>query len=71
MTAAYKCAYPTPLRVKQGEVVAAEPRDCEWPGWIWCRSEDGVEGWLPEEFLILDESAAQAELKRDVDASPS
>jgi len=66
---AYTCAYPNPLRVKEGEMVTAERRDCEWPGWIWCRSEAGVEGWLPEEFLTLNDQVGQAELKREVDAT--
>jgi hypothetical protein len=36
------------LTVKQGERVEALR---EVSGWLWCRNEAGVEGWLPEFVL--------------------
>jgi hypothetical protein len=48
---AYKSAYPNPLRLRPGDKVAVERRECEWPGWFWCTDGSGKSGWIPEAFV--------------------
>lgn len=47
----YTCAYPEPLVLTKGTSVFVTPRECEWPGWAWSRTEDNREGWIPQEYL--------------------
>ena len=40
------------LTVARGERLTVGRRDDEWPGWVWCDTEDGRPGgWLPERLL--------------------
>jgi uncharacterized protein YgiM (DUF1202 family) len=47
----YASAFPKPLVLAKGTKVTVTPRDSEWPGWAWSRTEDNQEGWIPETFL--------------------
>jgi hypothetical protein len=54
---AHKTSYQAPLELSAGAQVLCMERVSEWPGWIWCRSEEAsgsqgaLEGWIPEAFL--------------------
>jgi uncharacterized protein YgiM (DUF1202 family) len=63
----YESAYPDPLELKQGERVAVEARECEWPGWLWATDKSGRAGWIPETYLTV--SGPAGELLRDYDAT--
>lgn len=41
-------------------------RETDYVGWLWCRSEAGQEGWVPESWLSRDGDAFR--LIRDFDA---
>ena len=47
----HKPQYPDPIEVDAGEPVRVGNEDTEFPGWTWCRSSDGREGWVPAELL--------------------
>ncbi len=51
VTRPYTSAYPEPLVLAKGASVSVTPRECEWPGWAWSRTEDDREGWIPQEYL--------------------
>ena len=36
-----------PLIVNKGERVEGQEKKTEWEGWLWCRTADGVTGWIP------------------------
>jgi len=38
----YESPYTEPLTLPKGERLRWEPRECEWPGWIWCTTESGL-----------------------------
>jgi len=59
----YKRAYDTPLIAPTGSVLIIIRREADWPGWIWCAGEGGVEAWVPESWLTL--SGERAILKKD------
>jgi hypothetical protein len=40
------CGSPLMLTARPGEILEVLDRDDE-SGWIWCRSTDGREGWVP------------------------
>lgn len=63
----YEPAYPDPLILARGEEVNVEPRECEWPGWLWATDREGKSGWIPEAYA--DVTDATAELLRDYDAT--
>ena len=43
-----------PLTVSEGERLAYERKKCEWAGWIWCTSQSGRSGWVPEAWVFFD-----------------
>lgn len=47
----YQIQYSKPLDVAAGAKVIAGSEDDEFPGWRWCKSSDGHEGWVPMELL--------------------
>ena len=47
----YISAYPDPIRVRVGDKLTLFIREWEWPGWVWCQSESGKEGWVPLRYL--------------------
>jgi uncharacterized protein YgiM (DUF1202 family) len=63
----YRSEYPDPLKLTQGESVTLEPRECEWPGWLWATDREGKTGWIPEAYVSVTD--ATGELLRDYDAT--
>ena len=49
----YESAYPEALVVKRGERIRFERKPTEWPGWIWCITEDGKSAWVPESWVEI------------------
>jgi SH3-like domain-containing protein len=47
----------TELATRSGEILEVVERDDE-SGWLWCRSTDGHEGWVPNRTV---EAAARSE----------
>lgn len=43
--------YTQPLIVQAGEQLQVGRRDDEWLGWVWCETQAGVGGWMPERLL--------------------
>jgi hypothetical protein len=50
----HDAAYPEPIALRAGERVRYERRETEWKGWLWCTSDSGVTGWVPEAWLALE-----------------
>jgi len=50
----YKVQYGNPLSAAAGDKVTVGREDDEFPGWKWCKSSDGREGWVPIELLASD-----------------
>jgi SH3-like domain-containing protein len=47
----YKSQYPDPICFDAGVPVQVERGDGEFPGWFWCRTQTGKEGWVHHSFL--------------------
>lgn len=47
----YQSPYTAPLTMRKGQRLRWEPRECEWPGWIWCTTEGGESRWVPEHWV--------------------
>ncbi|MCW5258387.1 hypothetical protein D5038_19135 [Verminephrobacter aporrectodeae subsp. tuberculatae] len=60
MIANYEVAYPNPIKLVEGEKVVIEKWETnpEWKGWVFCVSESGVKGWVPETYLRVSGNAA-------------
>ncbi|MDF1540293.1 MAG: SH3 domain-containing protein [Candidatus Thorarchaeota archaeon] len=43
--------FPVPLIMTKDDIVEGEKRETEWEGWLWCKNEVGVSGWVPESYL--------------------
>jgi len=63
----YKTPFPDPLRLQKGDVVQIEEKESEWPGWIWCISKEGKQGWVPYNYLEIQ--GATAKLAQNYDAT--
>jgi SH3-like domain-containing protein len=47
----YIAQYPDAIRFAAGERVQVGRDDPEFPGWFWCGSQAGGEGWVHQSFL--------------------
>ena len=47
----YTVQYPDPIHVPSGAAVTVFHRDERFTHWLWCRAEDGRQGWVPERIL--------------------
>jgi uncharacterized protein YgiM (DUF1202 family) len=58
----YETRYPDPLTMNAGdELKILKRRDDEWPGWVFCESLSGKQGWVPENNLKMDGDGAVAQ----------
>ncbi len=64
----YDVVYPNAIRVLRGTrlLILREETNPAWEGWLWCRAEDGQEGWISKEYMDIEGSAAT--MNRDYDA---
>jgi len=51
------------IELKNGDCVTVERRKTQWAGWLWCTTEDGRTGWVPESWV--DVSGSQGIMKQD------
>ncbi|MFH1686675.1 MAG: SH3 domain-containing protein [bacterium] len=65
---AYRTPYPKGFRISQNTTVTLTDRECEYPGWIWCRVIGNHAGWIPESYL-QSTTDDQAILIRDYDST--
>lgn len=47
---------PNPLIASAGDRLSFERRPTQWAGWLWCVNSDGVSGWVPESWVVIDGS---------------
>jgi len=64
----YKASTSDPIRIEEGDLLEVEFRETYWKGWIWCRSIEGKEGWIPKNYIQIDEKKFRAIALRDYDA---
>jgi uncharacterized protein YgiM (DUF1202 family) len=65
--ASHQAPYPDPIRVSTGEVVRInDDKKTDIAGWIWCTSNDGKSGWVPETYL--NRQGKSTSLRCDYDA---
>ena len=62
----HDAAYPDPITLRAGDRVCYERRESQWEGWLWCTSDSGAAGWVPESWLTLADASAVA--RRDYSA---
>jgi len=56
-----------PIIAEKGSIFSWKSKPTIWDGWLWCTSEDGSAGWIPESWL--KKQGKKAVLKRDYDAT--
>jgi uncharacterized protein YgiM (DUF1202 family) len=62
VVSAYEAQYPEPLIMNAGdELKMVKRRDDEWPGWVFCESQNGKQGWVPENTIKIDGDGAVAQ----------
>ena len=64
----YAIRYPDPIKVSAGAAVTVGRRDEQFTHWLWCRAEDGREGWVPER-LLSSTNPGRAHLKEAYEAT--
>ena len=50
----YRSEFPDPLFLNKGERVSVERKKTDWDGGLWCLTERGKKGWVPEIYVGLD-----------------
>src|SRR5882672_7254327 len=62
VVAVYETQYPDPLTMNVGDKLKiVKSRDDEWPGWVLCESQNGKQGWVPENIVKIDGIGAVAQ----------
>ncbi len=57
----HRSDFPTPIKFKAGDRLAScVERKTEWEGWRFCRTIDDIEGWVPREYLSVNDSIWRA-----------
>ena len=41
-----------PFQAKKGEIVSGKEKPTQWEGWLYCKSNSGIYGWVPKSFVI-------------------
>ena len=59
--------FPNPLKLLKGERLSIGDKKTAFKGWIWCTTESGNSGWVPENFLKRNKS--QGIMNVDYDAT--
>lgn len=44
-----------PLVLEEGDKVKVGHHDTEWTSYRWCTGEDGTTGWVPLDYLVIDD----------------
>ncbi|MFX1375161.1 MAG: SH3 domain-containing protein [Promethearchaeota archaeon] len=65
--AEYRSPFPDPVKLQEHERVQIIKKESEWPGWVWCISKNGKEGWVPKSYLEIHGKSAI--LLQDYDAT--
>src|SRR2546425_12632051 len=61
VVAGYEPQYPDPLTMSVGDSLRiVKRRDDEWPGSVFCESQSGKRGWVPEKRIKIDGQSAVA-----------
>ena len=63
----YRSEFPDPLFLNKREKVSVEKKKTDWEGWLWCTTETGRKGWVPETYLEVH--GAEGEALRDYDGT--
>jgi hypothetical protein len=56
------------IRVHTGDDLAVGHRNQQHPAFVWCATEDGHHGWVPEEYLRMTGNQSAVAL-RDYDST--
>ena len=60
--ASYEKQFPDPLTMNAGdELKIVKRRDEDWPGWVFCESKSGRQGWVPENGIQIAGDAGVAQ----------
>lgn len=51
----HRASFPYAMIAREGDVVRVGKEDAEMPGWRWCRDPDGVEAWVPETHIDIED----------------
>ncbi len=61
----HKSEFHVPLIAKNGEIVEGEEKETELEGWLWCRNNSGVHGWVPKTYLELTSESKHYQFLKD------
>ncbi|MCW4048886.1 MAG: hypothetical protein NWE89_04035 [Candidatus Bathyarchaeota archaeon] len=53
VTKPHEASFDYNVVFKKGDRVKIGKEDPEMPGWYWCKNNEGVWSWIPEEYLDL------------------
>ena len=67
VTIDYASAFSDPLKIRDGDELRLSRKETVWEGWVWCTTEEGKSGWIPESFI--DSTGNYGKANRDYDAT--
>ena len=54
-----------PLVVKKGDTIEGKEKETKLEGWLWCRNEADIFGWVPKSYLEPDVEPKMYQLLQD------
>src|SRR3989338_8343985 len=65
----YTSAYPNPIKLKKGDpLISFEEKETQWQGWLWCKNQNHIQGWVPKSYVDI-KNETSATLLKDYDAT--
>ena len=68
VTSRHRSTYPNPISFQPGEKLQLGGSDREYPGWIWVTTNDGNQGWAPEQYLAIHDCETEATASQEYSA---
>jgi len=53
-------AYRRPLILRAGDRIKVGQHDTEWTSYRWCTDEAGTGGWVPHDYLVMEDDGITA-----------
>lgn len=51
----HRASFPNAMMAVESDVVTVGREDPEMPGWHWCRDRNGVDAWVPESHISIQD----------------
>lgn len=48
-----------PFQAKKGDIVIGKEKPTQWEGWLYCKNNNGIYGWVPKAFVTQVKNSSE------------